>query len=138
MNETKIISDLKARGYIDERGLFCYSNANITTSTNYLLFMKVSSIRQPNLPGFMILSICEDKLNIIKASMMGKPKEFFSSIEIDRMKYITSYSKDFIDSYEFSIDYGQNQVVKFYIQGSYRKDKIHKVVSEIYRFNKGV
>lgn len=136
MSEAKIITDLKARGYIDEKELFCYSNANITTSTNYIVFMKFSSINQSNLPRFMLLSICKDKLHILKASMMGKPKEYFTSIDLKRMKYIKSFSKDFIDCHEFSIDYGENQFAQFYIQGTYKKDKINRVVNAINDFNK--
>lgn len=44
MNEVKIMAVLKSRGCIDEKELFCYSNASITTSTNYIIFMKFSSI----------------------------------------------------------------------------------------------
>lgn len=137
MSVKKTILNLCERGYMDDKEIFCYSYANISFMSNYILFMKFSSMRQTNLPKFMILSINNDKLHILKASAFGKPKEYFTSIDIERMEYIGNFSKDFFDIYEFLVDFGQNQKVKFYIQGSYKKDKMLKVVNAIKQYNKG-
>jgi hypothetical protein len=134
MNFTKIRRILSALSYVDQRGLICYSNANRTTTTNYVVFMKVSTVRQDNLPSFMILSICDDKLHISKAGIMGGFKEYYGSIDLKDLTFKGSYSKDFIYTYEFSYDMGYGKTRPFYINSSFEKKEVVDVVNAIIQF----
>lgn len=93
----KVRKMVTERGLVDEKGYICYSLAN-QMKTVALFFYKSND--QLNLPKFMILSLKENTLYICSAKISGAIGEYFGSIDIRRLEYI---SKSFCcgDQYDF-------------------------------------
>lgn len=134
MNWKKVINQLKENNLIDDRGLVCHSNANVTYSTNYVLFLKFEHVNQYNLPRFMLLSIINDKLIISKATLGGKYKEYYATIDLKNLFYEKEYKKDFIYTYEFKYKVGDNSYEPFYINPNFNNERVKELVNSIKNF----
>lgn len=130
MGTKKIISLLKEKNAIDERNIFCFNNARVTVTSNKLLYLKQTTYSSDIVPGFMVVSLCENTLYIFKASMMGRPKELFTAVNISDMYFVGKTSKDFISIYHYKICYGADQYQDFYIQGVKHKKNM-EMISQI-------
>lgn len=135
MNYKKLLNNLKNESLIDNRNLFCYSNANVTRTNDYFIYTKFINETQENLPRFMILSLKNDKLHISEAKLMGGFKKYFATLELSKLAFISFYSKDFIDTYEFNYDLGENKKMLFKINSSYKRNLTRVLIEAIKKFN---
>lgn len=132
MNYKKISQDLLKRDYIDERMIMCHSNSTVASSKNMILFTKVTTIRQDNLPYFMILSINKDKLHICFANMFGGFKKYYGYIELSRISYIDkSVINSVTDSYRFNVLTDEGKMFDFYINASQKKKEAQALIMAI-------
>ncbi len=118
MNSDKNRKIVKEGGYVDERGYICFSVANQTAAFLYYHTTK----RQFNLPKCMILSLKENTLHIFSAKMSGAIAEYFGSIDIRRLEYI-SKSIDSFNHYQFVFHAENGLQIPFYINPTGSSDE---------------
>lgn len=138
MNYKKIGQELLERGYIDNRFLMCHSNANVATAKDYVLFTKVTTYTQKNLPRFMILSLKDDKLHISYAKMFGGFKDYYGYIDINSLKYIdTEIINSATDMHLFTCE-TENGNFDFQINVTQKKKEGRRLVDAIINHNKKI
>ena len=136
MNYKKISQELYDRGYIDGRFIMCHSNATVATGKDYILFTKVTTYSQKNLPSFMILSIKEDKLHISYSKMFGGFKDYYGYISIDNLKYVDTRIINGATEMHSFICETENGNFNFQINVTQKKEDGRKLVQAIIDYNK--
>ena len=68
--------------------------------------------------------------------MSGKFKEYFGALELKKLTFVSSYSKDFIDTYEFTYDLGEGKTMPFILNCTYKKQKAYIVIDEMINYKK--
>ena len=134
MKLVDVIDKIKEDGYIDERGLLCYSNASITYTKFYVLFTRYITITQKALPNKMILTLQDNLLHIYKSNNKGELLDYYANIDINTLTFIEHKKRELVnDVYKFT--WAQNNNLdEFYIICNKERDYGKKLVDAILEY----
>ena len=129
-----VVDQIKQDGYIDDRGLVCYSNSSITYTKFYVLFTRYITITQKALPNKMILSLQDNLLHIYKSNNKGELLDYYANIDLNTLTFIEYKKRDFVnDVYKFSW-HQDNRLDEFYIICNKERDKGKKLFEGIIEY----